>query len=87
MTVGFAAAVDVDLSLVAEDRPPCLYHDCGSEAVWAGIISTPCGCPQPVCVRHHKIEVVRWQPGDHLLCFFCPKNLNDEGQFIRWERL
>lgn len=88
MSVGFAAALDVDLSLITEDRPPCLYPECEAEAVWNGIISTPCGCPQPLCVRHQEIESQIWFPGDAIHCFFCkPKTLDNGGEFVRWERL
>jgi hypothetical protein len=54
----------------------------------AGIISTPCWCPQPLCLRHYEMELPRWAPGDGLHCFFCrPKTLTTVGEFVRWERL
>ncbi|HYF71771.1 MAG TPA: hypothetical protein VD864_03065 [Nocardioides sp.] len=88
MTVGFAAAVDVDLSLVTEDREPCLYPECSAEAVWGGIITTPCGHPQPLCLRHYEVEAPRWMPGDSIFCWTCtPRSEEDQGTFVRWERL
>lgn len=86
--VGHAVSVDVDLDLVTEDREPCLWNECNNEAVWNGVISTPCGCPQPVCIPHHELESTRWKPGDAIHCYFChPKTEENSGEFVRWERL
>lgn len=88
---GFAAALDLDLDLVADDTEPCMVVTCDREAVWAGIITTPCGHPQPLCLPHHEMEVPRWNPGDPLFCYMCKRKRQmteeDAGEFVRWERI
>src|SRR6478609_553001 len=84
MTVGFAAALDVDLSLTVDECIECMI--CGHEAVMLGIISTPCACPQEVCLAHYEQERPRWAKGDHIHCYKCPKTLDNGGRFIRWEK-
>lgn len=90
MDVGFAAALGVDLDLTADDAEPCMLDECSKEAVWAGIISTPCRHDQPLCLAHYTRELPRWAPGDEIFCYYAgcrPKTISDTGEFIRWERL
>lgn len=84
MTVGFAVALDVDLSLEADDKPDCML--CDGEAVMLGITSTPCGHPQPLCLSHYEQELPKWAPGDSIWCHLCPKAVDNGGTFIRWEK-
>jgi hypothetical protein len=84
--VGFAAALDVDLSLSVDDRESCMI--CDGEAVMLGVISTPCGCPQPLCLPHYERERPRWKPGDGIHCYLCePKTIDNGGEFVRWEKM
>lgn len=85
--MGFAAALDVDLTLEVADSEACMISDCGGEAVMAGIISTPCGCPQPLCLPHYERERPKWQPGDGIHCYLCPMRVDNGGYFVRWEKL
>jgi hypothetical protein len=84
MSVGFAQALDVDLSLTVEDRLTCML--CDGEAVMVGIIGTPCGCPQTLCLPHYERERPKWWPGDILWCYLCIQTDDGPGPFIRWEK-
>jgi hypothetical protein len=87
-TVGHAVSLDVDLTLTTDDAADCMIRDCDAEAVVNGVISTPCGCGQELCLRHYEAELPMWIPGDTLWCYKCsPKTLENEGRFVRWEWL
>lgn len=87
VTVGFCTSLDVDLSLECSNKEGCLYPNCGCEGVKQGIITTPCGCPQIVCMLHFEVELPRWQQYDGIHCAYCPFTLDNGGVFIRWENI
>lgn len=84
--VGFAADLDVDLSLESVDRPDCMLKECSGEAVMQGIITVRCRCPQSLCLPHYERELPRWLPGDEIWCYHCV-DWNDIGVFVGWEKL
>ena len=87
---GFATILDVDLDLAAADTEPCMIKECGSEAVMHGIITTPCGCAQPLCLYDwdRNVKQWNWQPGDDIWCYLChPHTRDNMGKFIRWEKI
>jgi hypothetical protein len=80
--------LDVDLDLTSDTRPECMIRECSNEAVMLGVISTPCGCPQPLCLRDYDRERPLWEVGDDIWCYLCkPQTVDNCGTFIRWERL
>lgn len=88
MSVGFAQALDVDLSLSASDKEDCMMEECSSEAVMEGVTTLPCGCPQTLCLAHYEREKPHWWRGDSIGCYRCrPLTLGNLGEFLYWTKL
>lgn len=87
--VGFAVSLDVDLSLEADDKEPCMIKECDCEAVMEGLTTVPCECPQILCLQHYEIQHPLWVPGDTIWCYLCRWNgtPSGAGEFIGWEKL
>lgn len=93
MAIDFATALEndlrilVNLDLEVDDSIGCMLDYCSGEAVMYGVISTPCGCPQPLCLPHYDREKPTWVYGDPIHCYNCPIHADNGGRFIRWEKI
>ncbi len=89
---GFATDLDVDLDLVTDDRDPCMFEGCDSEAVMEALLDVPCNCRQLACLAHYDQEAPLWKPGDEIICYPCHHGkmyaqVEDFGVFEGWRKL